>query len=109
MTREEVINIIKQNQDVLTPENYQNILENVDILSDSDKERIVAYLAMAQEMHKVNHEFMEEQNRLNQKTGDKLKVIDEKMKHDFKESLKKAEAEEKKEESDEAENLLSNL
>lgn len=109
MTKDEVIKAIKQNADVLTPENYQAILKNVDVLSDADKERIVAYLAMAQEMHKVNHEFMEEQNKLNQKTGDTLKVLDEKMKHDFKESMKKAEAEEKTEDSDEAEKLLSNL
>lgn len=109
MTREQVINAIKQNADVLTPDNYQKILSNVDVLSDSDKERIVAYLAMAQEMLKVNHEFMEEQNSLNQKTGDHLKVIDEKMKHDFKESMKKAEADEKSEDSEAAEDLLTNL
>ena len=33
MTKEEILKIIDQNRDVLTPENYLGILKNVDIFT----------------------------------------------------------------------------
>ncbi|MBU1017978.1 hypothetical protein KKA33_03015 [Patescibacteria group bacterium] len=109
MTKEEIIKIIDQNKDVLTSENYERILKNVDVFTAEEKEKIAAYLSMAQEMIEVNHKMMKAQNDLYQRTGNKLKDIDEKMLKDTKEVLQKAEASEETEASEEAEKLISNL
>jgi hypothetical protein len=69
MTREEVIKIIDQNRDILTPENYQGILKNVDIFSKEDKENIARYLEVANRLIEVNKEFVSRRNALLRDTG----------------------------------------
>ena len=62
MTKEEILKIIDQNKDILTPDNYQRILKNVDILTDRDKEAIVANLMTAREMLEANEECLKKQH-----------------------------------------------
>jgi len=109
MTKEEILKIIAQNRDVLTPDNYQRILKNVDIFTEDERKAIADYLRVAHEMVEVNHRFMGKQNALFQKTADRLKSIDETMSQDVKRNLKEAERNEKGESSSEADRLLSDI
>lgn len=109
MTKEEILKIIEQNKDVLTPENYQGILKNVDIFTEEEKLKIAHYLQMAHEMMKANEAYMKAQNTLFKKTGDELKGIDQQISKDMKNAYKKAEESEQSKESDSADDLLSNL
>ncbi len=109
MTKDDVLKIIQQNKDLLTPENYQGVIKRIDVFTEEEKQKIVDYLQMAQEMLKANQAYVKAQNALLEKTGDQLKEIDEKIVKDTKTAYKKAEESEKTQESDEAENLLSNL
>lgn len=105
MTREEVLKIVMQNRDILTPENYLRILKNVDILSDKDKENIVAFLQVSKEMLEVNKIYVQRRNALYQKAGEEFKQMGQ----DMKDVFKKAEEDEENRESDKADDLLANL
>ncbi len=109
MTKEELIKIIEANKDVLTPQNYQRVLKNADIFTDEEKAQIVAHLTVANQAIQTNREIVEKQNELYQETGDKLKVIDEKIVKETKEAFHKADVAEGVESSKEADQLISNL
>ena len=105
MTREEVLKIVMQNKDILTPENYLRILKNVDILSDNDKENIVAFLQVSKEMLAVNKIYVQRRNALYQKAGEEFK----RMNKDMKDAIRKTEEDEGSKDSDKADDLLANL
>ncbi len=109
MTKEQILKAIEQNKDVLTPENYQGILKNVDIFTDEEKQAIVEYLTMAHEMMDINKRFIEKQNSLYKKTTNTLQEIDGRVKKDIEEIKEKAESEEKDQASKDVNDLLSNL
>jgi len=109
MTKEEILKIIDQNRDVLTPENYLGILKNVDIFTEEEKQAIVSYLKTAHEMIQVNHRFVAKQNALYQKTADRLEVIDRQMSEGVKRNLKDAEKLDLDQSSSEAQGLISGL
>ncbi len=94
-----------QNRDILTPENYLRILKNVDILSDKDKENIVAFLQVSKEMLEVNKIYVQRRNALYQKAGEEFKQMGQ----DMKDVFKKAEEDEENRDSDKADDLLANL
>ena len=64
MTKEEILKIIDQNRDVLSPDNYLNILKNADIFTEDEKKRIAEYLGVAKEMLRVNEDFMKKRDAL---------------------------------------------
>ena len=109
MTKEEILKIIDQNRDVLTPENYQRILKNADIFTEDEKKAIADYLRVAHELIEVNHRFMAKQSALFQKSADRLKSIDGQMSQDIKNLLKDAERKEGDESSSAADRLISDL
>jgi hypothetical protein len=109
MTKEEILKIISQNRDVLTPENYQRILKNADVFTDDEKKAIADYLRVAHELVEANHRFMAKQNALFQKSADRLKSIDGQMSQDIKKMIKDAEHKEGGESSSAADRLLSDL
>jgi len=109
MTKEEILRIIDQNRDVLTPENYQGILKNVDIFTEDEKLAIASYLKTAHEMIQVNHRFMAKRNALYQKTADRLGTIDRQMSEGVKKNLRDAEKFDHDQSSSEAQGLISGL
>ena len=109
MTKEEILKIIDQNKDILTPDNYQRILKNVDILTDQNKEAIVVNLMTARKMMDANEEYLKKQNVLHKATEEKFIGIHKKIVQESKEALHKAEAFEETRSSEEADQLISNL
>ena len=109
MTKEEILKIIDQNRDVLTPENYQGILKNADVFTEQEKQAIASYLKTAHELIQVNHRFVAKQNALYQKSADRLKDIDGKMSEGVKRNLKEAERRDQDQSSSEAQGLISGL
>ncbi len=105
MTKRELLKIIEQNKDILTPENYEGIMKNADIFSDEEKEGIVGYLNMAKEMLAVNEKFMKAQNALYEKANRDMEKMDKEIQSD----IKKASKSEEVETSKKADDLLSNL
>lgn len=109
MTKEEILKIIDQNRDVLTPENYLGILKNVDIFNEDEKKRIVEYLRVAKEMLRVNQDFMKKQNALLKKTDSDLKGMGDQIQRQALFKRKEDEEEQSKKEGSEADDLLSSL
>ena len=109
MTKEEILRIIYQNKDILTPENYQGILKNVDIFTEEEKLKIVHYLAMANELMRVNQGYMKAQNALFKKSTEDFKQMDQKIIRDIKDHFKRQENQDKSGDSGKADDLLSNL
>lgn len=64
MTKEEILRIIHQNKDILTPENYQGVLKNTSLFTDDEKLKIARFLWLAKEMMKVNQDFLKAQSAL---------------------------------------------
>ncbi|MBI5421743.1 hypothetical protein HZA44_01265 [Candidatus Peregrinibacteria bacterium] len=109
MTKEEILKIIDQNRDVLTPENYLGILKNVDIFNEDEKKRIVEYLRVAKEMLRVNQDFMKKQNALLRKADSDLKGMGDQIQRQAMFKRKEDEDEQSKKEGSEADDLLSSL
>ena len=109
MTKEEIIEIIKQNADILTPENYQSALKNADILTEDDKQRIVGHLTMARQALDVHERLLKTETGLYKEAGDELKIVKEKLLKGEKTALKMAESGQSAQESQEADNLISNF
>lgn len=109
MTKEEILKIIDQNRDVLTPENYLGILKNVDIFNEDEKKRIVEYLRVAKEMLRVNQDFMKKQNALLKKTDSDLKGMGDQIQRQAQFKRKEDEEAQSKKEGSEADDLLSSL
>jgi len=109
MTKDELIKIIEQNKDILTPENYQRALKNADVFTEEEKTQIAAHLTVAGQAVKTNREIVKKQNALYQETGDKLKAIDESIVKETKKAYHDVEAAEEAEASEKAEQLISNL
>lgn len=109
MTKQEILKIIDQNRDVLTPENYQGILKNADIFTEDEKKRIVEYLRVAREMMRVNEDFMKKQNALLKKTDSDLKDMNDQMIKRAMFRLKEDENEQSKKEGSDADDMLSSL
>ncbi len=109
MTKDEIIDIIKQNADILTPETYQRALKDVDILTENDKQRIVGYLTMARQALDVHERLIKTETQLYKEAGDELKVIRQEWLSAEKAVLKKAESGQSAEESQEADKLISNF
>ena len=102
MTKEEILKIIDQNRDVLTPENYLGILKNVDIFTEDEKKRIVEYLRVAKEMLRVNEDFMK-------KGLDELHQIKNQMIEQDKQVRREREHNQNSEDSSEADRMLGSL
>ncbi|QQR83168.1 hypothetical protein IPJ72_05175 [Candidatus Peregrinibacteria bacterium] len=109
MTKAEVLKTIDQNRDLLTAENYQRIIKQIDLFTEDEKQRIVDYLNTAQRMLAVNHEFMQKQNALLKQTGDSLNTISYHLQEEKKQVLKQAENTKKNQDDSAADSLLSNL
>ena len=109
MTKEEIIQIIKDNADILTPENYQSALKNADILTEADKQRIVGYLTMARQALDLQERFLKTEAGLYKEAGNELKIVKEKLLRDEKTALKIAESGQSAQEAQEADNLISNF
>ena len=109
MTKEQILKIIEQNKDVLTPENYQGILKNVDIFTDEERQKIANYLRMAQELMKTNSAYLKSRNILFKSVGDRYKTIEKNIQEKEKEARRDAESTEQDQSSGEAEDLISNL
>jgi hypothetical protein len=109
MTKEEILKIIDQNRDVLTPENYQGILKNADIFTEEEKKRIVEYLTSAQSMIRANEDFLKRRNALLKKSVQDLKeakdLLIEKLKQAREEEGKRQERDDKSQ----ADGLLNDL
>jgi len=105
MTKEEIIKIIDQNRDVLTPENYLGILKYADIFTEEEKQAISSYLKTAHELIQANHRFLAKRNALYQKAADRMGEIGKQMKK----GLKDAEKLDQGQSSSDAQDLLSGL
>ncbi|MBN1258282.1 hypothetical protein JXA05_00840 [Candidatus Peregrinibacteria bacterium] len=109
MTKEELLRIIAQNADILTPENYQRVIKNAAILTDEDKRKIANYLSMARELLEANNDFMKKAGTLNREAGDHFKSMREGMVREEKKILETAEGNEKRKEKEDAEKVISNF
>ncbi len=109
MTKEEILKIIDQNRDVLTPENYLGILKNVDIFTEDEKKRIVEYLRVAKEMLRVNEDFMKKRSALLKKGLDELHQIKNQMIEQDKQVRREREHNQNSEDSSEADRMLGSL
>ena len=109
MTKKEILKIIEQNKDILTPENYKGILKNIDVFTDEEKDAIVYYLKTAREMLAVNDKFMKAQNAMYKGTIDELKEIDANITKKAKKEIQNASQKEEDSSSAEADKLISNL
>jgi hypothetical protein len=109
MTKEEILKIIDQNRDVLTPENYLGILKNADIFTEEEKKRIVEYLKVAKEMLRINEDFMKKKNALLHKASDDLNKTKGQWMEGYKRVQGENEYRQSSEDSNEADNLLSGL
>ena len=109
MTKEEILKIIDQNRDVLTPENYLGILKNVDIFNEDEKRRIVEYLKVAKDMLRVNEDFMKKRNALLKKATSDLGDMKTKWMGEEKEMRKENERQQSSEDSNAADNLLGGV
>jgi VIT1/CCC1 family predicted Fe2+/Mn2+ transporter len=109
MTKEEILKIIDQNRDVLTPENYLGILKNVDIFTEDEKKRIVEYLRVAKEMLRVNEDFMKKRSALLKKGLDELNKVKNQMIEQDKQVRREKEHNQNSEDSSEADRMLGSL
>lgn len=109
MTKEEILKIIDQNRDVLTPENYLGILKNVDIFTEDEKKRIVEYLRVAREMLRINEDFMKKRNALLNKADADLKGMGDQIQRQSMFKRREDEEEQSKKEGSEADDLLSSI
>lgn len=109
MTKQEILKIIAQNRDILTPENYKGVLKYIDVFTEDELKRIADYLSVARELMEANKRFLVKQKALYQKTEDRLTEIDENMRREYKEGIKKAEQEENHQSATDADDMLNKL
>jgi hypothetical protein len=64
MTKEEIIKIIDQNRDLLTPENVQGYIQNIDLFSEREWEEIATYLDGVHKLIGINNRYLNSQSRL---------------------------------------------
>jgi hypothetical protein len=109
MTKEEILHLIDQNRDLLTPENYQGILKYAEVFTEDEKKRIAAYLEAAQWMMRAHSDFIKKRNAL---LGEAVEKLKEEKGHMVKE-VQKARAEEESrqasKDSSEAESMISGI
>lgn len=109
MTKEDILQIIDQNRDILTPENYERLLKNADILTDDEKEKIANYLKTARELLAIQEEFLKTQNSNLKSFKNEAAGIQREFKEEMVKAGHEAEKQEKQAESDEADQLITNL
>lgn len=109
MTKEEILKIIEQNKDILTPENLHGILKDIDLFTELEWQGIANYLKMTHELIQVNHKFLRKENEVYEDMASKLDAVNDKMKKGVR---KIAQAREKSEEDGnkaQLDQIISNL
>jgi len=109
MTKEEILKTIEQNKDLLTPENLQGIVKDIDLFTELEWQGIASYLEMTHELVQVSHKYIKRENEVYGNMANKLEVVNGKMKKGIREVAKAREKGEEEGDKAQIDQMISNL
>ena len=109
MTKQEVLKIIEQNKDILTPENLQGILKDIDLFTEAEWEGIASYLQMTHELMKVSQKHLKKENEIYRQMEEGMKTANMTLKKEMRTETQAIEKKESENDKFQSDQLISNL